>query len=251
MFLEGLNSPFGMALVGNDLYVANTDAVVRFPYRDGRDARSPRAGAKVADLPGGPLNHHWTKNLIASRDGTKLYATVGSNSNVAENGMDEEEGRAAIWEIDLRRPAQQRIFASGLRNPNGLALGAADRRAVDRGERARRARQRPRARLPDLGAGRRLLRLAVQLLRRSTSTSACSRRGPTWSPRRSSPTTRSAPTWRRSGLAFADGSAARAFASGAFIGQHGSWNRKPRSGYNVVFVPVRATASRRARRSTC
>ena len=118
-FLDGLNSPFGMALVGNDLYVANTDALLRFPYRDG-DTAITAAGDKVVDLPAGPINHHWTKNVIASPDGRKLYVTVGSNSNVAENGIDEEDDRAAIWEVD-RDDRRARVFASGLRNPNGLA----------------------------------------------------------------------------------------------------------------------------------
>ena len=119
VFLEGLHSPFGMALVGNDFYVANTDAVVRFPYQEGQ-TRIEAPGETVVELPAGPINHHWTKNLIASPDGAQLYVTVGSNSNVAENGMAAEEGRAAIWEID---PAtgEHRIFASGLRNPVGLA----------------------------------------------------------------------------------------------------------------------------------
>ena len=119
VFLENLFSPFGMALVGNELYVANADAIVRFPYAAGA-TRIDGAGTKVVDLPGGPLNHHWTKNVIASRDGTKLYATVGSNSNVAENGMEAEEGRAAIWEVDLKS-GEKRLFASGLRNPTALA----------------------------------------------------------------------------------------------------------------------------------
>ena len=118
VFLEGLNSPFGMVLVGNDFYVANTDAVVRFPYQTGQTSISAK-GEKLVDLPAGPRNHHWTKALTASRDGTKLYATVGSNSNVAEHGMDEEAGRAAIWEID-RKSGGHRIFATGLRNPNGM-----------------------------------------------------------------------------------------------------------------------------------
>ena len=119
VFLEGLNSPFGMALVGNALYVANTDAVMRFMYTPGA-TRITTPGVKVVDLPAGPRNHHWTKNLIASPDGSRLYVTVGSNSNVAEHGMQEEEGRAAVWEVDPRTGAH-RIFASGLRNPNGLA----------------------------------------------------------------------------------------------------------------------------------
>ena len=99
-------------------YVANTDAVVRFPYQRG-DTRISAKGEKLVDLPAGPRNHHWTKNLIANRDGTKLYVTTGSNSNVAEHGMDEEAGRAAIWEID-RKSGGHRIFATGLRNPNGM-----------------------------------------------------------------------------------------------------------------------------------
>lgn len=119
VFLENLNSPFGMTLVGNDLYVADTDRLLRFPYKDG-DTKINAQPTKVVDLPGGKLNHHWTKNVIASKDGSKLYVTVGSNSNVGENGMDQEEGRAAIWEVD-RATGKQRIFASGLRNPNGMA----------------------------------------------------------------------------------------------------------------------------------
>src|SRR5262249_47504412 len=121
IFLEGLNSPFGMTLVGNDLYIANTDAIVRFPYTEGA-TRITDAGVKVADLPAGPINHHWTKNVIASRDGSRLYATVGSNRNVGENGLDNEENRAAILEID---PAtgKWRVFASGLSNPHGMSWG--------------------------------------------------------------------------------------------------------------------------------
>jgi len=119
LLLEGLNSPFGMALVGNDLYVANSDAVLRFPYAAG-DKHITAPGTTVVELPAGAINHHWTKNLIASPDGRKLYVTVGSNSNVAERGMEAEGERAAIWEVDIKSGAH-RIFASGLRNPNGLA----------------------------------------------------------------------------------------------------------------------------------
>eukprot|EP01030_Chromulinospumella_sphaerica_P009013 gene9013-8822_t len=119
VFLENLNSPFGMTLVGNDLYVADTDRLLRFRYEIG-DTAIKSQPIKVVDLPGGTLNHHWTKNVIASKDGSKLYVTVGSNSNVGENGMDQEQGRAAIWEVD-RATGNHRIFASGLRNPNGMA----------------------------------------------------------------------------------------------------------------------------------
>jgi glucose/arabinose dehydrogenase len=118
VFLKGLHSPFGMALIGDQLFIADTDAVLRFPYKTA-ETEITAPGVKVADLPGGPIDHHWTKNLIASPDGRTLYVTVGSNSNVGENGMAAEVGRAAIWALD---PAtgKARIFASGLRNPNGL-----------------------------------------------------------------------------------------------------------------------------------
>ena len=99
VFLEGLNSPFGMALIGNDLYVANTDGLMRFPYEPGQ-TRITAPGVKVVDLPAGPINHHWTKNVIASPDGSRLYVTIGSNSNAGENGIEVEAGRAAIWEVD-------------------------------------------------------------------------------------------------------------------------------------------------------
>ena len=158
VFLQGLHSPIGMALVGNDLYVANTDAIMRFPYAEG-GTQITAPGVKIADLPGGPINHHWVKNVIASRDGTRLFATVGSNSNAAENGLDKEENRAVILEIDPSS-GKSRLFASGMRNPNGLAF----ERALGRGERARRTGQRPRPGLSYLGEGGRLLRLAVQLL---------------------------------------------------------------------------------------
>src|SRR5512139_93632 len=119
VLLQGLHSPFGMALVGDQLYVANSDAVVRFPYTAG-STRIDAPPVQVVALPAGPINHHWTKNLIASADGSKLYVTIGSNSNVAERGMQAETGRASIWEVDVKTGAH-REFATGLRNPNGLA----------------------------------------------------------------------------------------------------------------------------------
>jgi glucose/arabinose dehydrogenase len=118
-FLAGLHSPFGMALIGNDLYVANTDAILKFRYTPGATTLAG-PGTKLADLPGGPLNHHWTKNIIASKNGEQLYATVGSNSNVAENGIEAEAGRAAIWEVDVAT-GEKRLYATGIRNPNGMA----------------------------------------------------------------------------------------------------------------------------------
>ena len=235
VFLDGLHSPFGMALVGRDFYVANTDAVVRFPYEEGR-TQITAPGVKVVDLPAGPINHHWTKNLIASRDGSRLYVAIGSNSNVAENGIAAEEGRAAIWEVDPST-GRHRIFASGLRNPVGLALEpetgvlwttvnerdelgsdlvpdymtAVEDGAfygwpysyfgahVDRRVKPQRPDLVARAIVPDYALG---------------AHTACL------------------------GLAFAEGNRLTPeFSSGAFVGQHGSWNRRPRSGYKVIFVP--------------
>ena len=119
VFLGGLRSPIGMTLVDNELYVANTDALLRYPYSSGQISITA-SGVKVTDLPAGPIDDHWTKNVIAHANGGKLYVTVGSNSNVAENGLDKESERASIWEIDPKT-GSHRIFASGLRNPNGLA----------------------------------------------------------------------------------------------------------------------------------
>ena len=235
VFLEGLNSPFGMTLVGSDLYIANTDAVMRFPYVAG-ETRIAAAGAKVVDLPAGPINHHWTKNVIASRDGSKLYVTIGSNSNVAENGIDKEEGRAAIWEVDAKT-GQYRTFASGLRNPNGLAWsqesGALWTVVNERDE---------------LGSD-----LVPDYL---TSVKDGAFYGWPYSyygahvdervkpPRPDLVAKAIAPDYALGthvaplGLTSSQGTSLPGqFASGMFVGQHGSWNRKPRSGYNVVFVP--------------
>jgi len=120
--LDKLNSPFGMALIGNDLYIADTDKVLLFPYHNG-DTRITATAIEVLKLPAGEINHHWTKNIIANSDGSHLYVTVGSNSNAAERGMAVEEERAVILELDIKTGAH-RIFASGLRNPNGLAWEA-------------------------------------------------------------------------------------------------------------------------------
>jgi glucose/arabinose dehydrogenase len=120
IFLDHLASPFGVALVGSDLYVANTDAIMRYPYNEG-DTKITAPGARLIPLPGGPIDHHWTKSLVASRDGSLIYVGVGSNSNITENGLEAEKNRAAIWEVD-RATGRWRIFASGLRNPNGLTF---------------------------------------------------------------------------------------------------------------------------------
>ncbi|POA51240.1 MULTISPECIES: PQQ-dependent sugar dehydrogenase [unclassified Pseudomonas] len=235
VFLENLNSPFGMTLVGNDLYVADTDKLLRFPYQSG-DTRISARATKVVDLPGGTLNHHWTKNVIASKDGSKLYVTVGSNSNVGENGLDKEEGRAAIWEVD-RASGQHRLFATGLRNPNGLAWepvsGALWTAVNERDEIGSDL-------VPDYitsvkdGAfygwpfsyyGQHVdVRVKPQ--------------DPALVAKAIAPDYAVGPHTASLGLAFATGSKLPApFTEGAFIGQHGSWNRKPHSGYKVLFVP--------------
>ena len=225
-FIEGLNSPFGMTLVGNDLYVANTDAVLRFRYTPGA-TRIDTPGEKVTDLPAGPRNHHWTKTVVASPDGSRLYASVGSNSNVAENGIAAEAGRAAIWEIDPRS-GEKRLYATGLRNAVGLAWEAGRLWAVvnERDELGsdlvpdyltavadggfygwpysyyganvdkRVQPQRPdlvgKAIKPDYALGSHVAPLGLAMTK-----------------------------------------------EGAYVGQHGSWNRRPLSGYNVVFIAFR------------
>jgi len=243
VFAEGLNSPFGMVLVGDRLYVANTDAVLEFAYTPGQTALAAPLRT-VTTLPAGPRNHHWTKALIASPDGTRLYATVGSNSNVAENGLAEEEGRAAIWEID-RASGQKRLFANGLRNPNGMAwvgAGAAGTpvlwtvvnerdelgsdlvpdyltsvrdggfygwpwswygRHVDERVQPPRPEMVARATVPDYALGTHVAPLGL--------------------------------VWADAGLLPQRLMAANQ--RGMFVGLHGSWNRRPAAGYKVVFVP--------------
>jgi glucose/arabinose dehydrogenase len=235
VLLDGLRSPFGMALVGDSLFIANADALLRYPYTAG-DTHIQAPGTQFLALPGGPINHHWTKNLIASMDGRSLYVAVGSNSNVGERGMAVEAERAAIWKVDVATGRHQ-IFASGLRNPVGMAW-APDSKVLwasvnERDELGsdlvpdyltsvqegafygwpysyygthvdqRVSPQRPDmvalARVPDYALGAHTASLG---LASSTGTSLPS-----------------------------------AFANGMFIGQHGSWNRKPASGYKVIFVP--------------
>lgn len=235
IFLENLNSPFGMTLVGNDLYVADTDRLIRFPYKEG-DTQIKAQPTKVVDLPGGTLNHHWTKNVIASRDGSKLYVTTGSNSNVGENGMEAEEGRAAIWEVD-RATGTHRIFAAGLRNPNGLAWeprsGALWTAVNERDEIGSDLVPDYITSVKDGGFygwpysyyGQNIdVRVEPQ--------------NPELVAKAIAPDYAVGPHTASLGLSFAEGSKLPApFTEGAFIGQHGSWNRKPHSGYKVIFVP--------------
>jgi glucose/arabinose dehydrogenase len=233
-FIEDLNSPFGMALIDGDFYVANTDAVVRFAYRDG-ETRITERGQRIAELPAGERNHHWTKNLIARPDGSRLYVTVGSNSNVAEHGMDDEERRAAILEID-RATGATRVFATGLRNPNGLAWQA------DTGALWTVVNERD-----EIGSD-----LVPDYL---TSVRDGGFYGWPYSyfggnvdqrvqPQRPELVARAlvpeyalGPHTASLGLSFYEGSLLPArYRGGAFIGQHGSWNRDPKIGYKVVFV---------------
>jgi glucose/arabinose dehydrogenase len=235
VFAQNLFSPFGMALVGDRLYVANADALVSVPYKSG-DTQVAAAPTKLADLPGAPRNHHWTKSLVANADGSKFYVGVGSNSNVAENGLDIEENRAAILEIDAATGAS-RVYAGGLRNPVGLAWAPGARTLwVVVNER------------DELGSD-----LVPDYL---TSVKAGAFYGWPWSyfgphvdarvtPARPDMVAKAiAPDFALGthvaplGLAFAAGTALPAsFREGAFIGLHGSWNRDPPAGYKVVFVP--------------
>jgi glucose/arabinose dehydrogenase len=234
-FLTDLNSPFGMALANGRLYIANTDAVVSVPYTV-RQTKIDAAPTTLTDLPAGPRNHHWTKGLIASPDGSKLYATVGSNSNIAEHGMEEEEGRAAIWEIDAMT-GQKRLFATGLRNPNGMAweprTGVLWTAVNERDELGHNL-------VPDY----------------ITSVKDGGFYGWPWSyfgqivdtrvkpPRPDMVEKAIKPDYAVGahtaslGLTFADDSRLGSqFREGAFVGQHGSWNRNPLSGYKVIFIP--------------
>ena len=235
VFLEGLNSPFGMALVGDDFYVANADAIVKLTYHAG-DTRISTPGVKLADLPGGPINHHWTKDLVASPDGTKLYATVGSNSNVGENGMEEETNRAAVLEVD-RASGQWRVFASGLRNPNGPAWepksGALWVVVNERDELGNDL-------VPDYmtsvkdGA---FYGWPYSYFGQHVDTRVEPQR-PDLVAKAIAPDYALGAHTAALGLTFNTGNLfPEAMAGGAFVGQHGSWNRKPRSGYKVIFVP--------------
>ncbi len=235
VFIDHLNSPFGVALVGSDLYVADTDAILRFPYANGETGIAAK-GEVLTPLPGGPIDHHWTKSLVASPDGSKLYVGVGSNSNITENGIGAERDRAAIWEVD-RATGAHRIFASGLRNPNGLcfepqthALWAVVNERDELGPNL----------VPDY----------------MTSVQDGGFYGwpysyygqhldPRVQPQRPDLVARAiVPDYALSshvaplGMVFDTGSGLpQHYQGGAFVGEHGSWNREQLNGYKVVFVP--------------
>ncbi len=235
VFLDHLTSPFGVALVGHDLYVANTDALVRFPYTDGETSITA-PGVKLVDLPGGPIDHHWTKSLVASPDGTKLYVGVGSNSNITENGIGAELDRAAIWEID-RASGAHRIFASGVRNPTGLQweprTGKLWAIANERDELG-----------PDLVPDY-LTSVRDGGFYGWPYSYYGQHVDPRVEPQRPDLVARAIPPdYALSshvaplGLTFATGSTLPgAYQDGAFVGEHGSWDRFPLNGYKVVYVP--------------
>jgi glucose/arabinose dehydrogenase len=227
-----------MALVGNDFYVANSDAVLHFSYEPGVMKLAGR-GQVVTKLPAGPINHHWTKNLIANADGSKLYVTVGSNSNVGENGLQAEEGRAAIWEVDTRT-GNHRVYASGLRNPNGLAwvpgTGALWTVVNERDEIGSDL-------VPDYmtsvkeggfyGWPFSYYGQHVDKRVKPTNQQLVAQAIP--------PDYALGPHTASLGLAYSESnSLPPQFQRGMFVGQHGSWNRRPHSGYKVLFVPFGA-----------
>ncbi|MGV2949214.1 PQQ-dependent sugar dehydrogenase [Acinetobacter sp. AGC35] len=234
VFLQNLNSPFGMALIGNRLYVANTDALMRFPYQNGM-TQITAAGTKVLDLPAGRLNHHWTKNVIANPAGNKLYITVGSNSNVAENGLEQEQGRALIMEFDIAS-AQTRPFATGLRNPNGMdwqpQSGALWTVVNERDELGNDL-------VPDYltsvkeGA---FYGWPYSYYGQHVDTRV-KPQNPALVARAIPPDYALGNHTASLGLAFYRADLMPQYRNGALIGQHGSWNRKPHSGYKVIFIP--------------
>jgi glucose/arabinose dehydrogenase len=235
VFLENLYSPFGMALVGNNFYVANSDALVRFAYTPG-STRITAAGYRLAELPGGRLNHHWTKSLIASRDGSHLYVGVGSNSNVAENGIDKELERAAVWEIDTGTGAH-RVFAAGLRNPVGMAwepvTGALWVAVNERDELGSDL-------VPDYMTSVRdggFYGWPYSYFGNHVDTRVKPQR-PDLVAKAIVPDYALGPHTASLGLTWSgDNLLGPPFTHGMFVGQHGSWNRAPRSGYKVIFVP--------------
>jgi glucose/arabinose dehydrogenase len=235
VFLDHLNSPFGVALVGQDFYVANTDAIVRYPYQEGQTSITA-PGTKLTDLPGGPIDHHWTKSLLASPDGSRLYVGVGSNSNITENGIQAEYERAAVWEVD-RASGAHRIFASGLRNPTGLAWEPETRKlwAVvnERDEIG-----------PDLVPDY-LTSVQDGGFYGWPYSYYGQHLDPRVQPQRPDlVATAIAPDYALSShvaplgvVMYAGTGLPASYRGGAFVSEHGSWDRSPLNGYKVVFVP--------------
>jgi glucose/arabinose dehydrogenase len=237
VFISGLNSPFGMVLVGEDFYVADSDAIMKFPHHEG-DTKISAPGVKLADLPAGTINHHWTKDLTASRDGTKLYATVGSNSNVGENGMEAEKNRAAVLEVD-RASGEWRVFASGLRNPNGPSWNPVTGELwVVVNERDELGNDLVPDYMTSVRSGA-FYGWPYSYFGDHVDTRVEPRR-PDLVQKAMAPDYALGAHTASLGLTFNTGKLfPPEMADGAFIGQHGSWNRKPRAGYKVIFVPFK------------
>jgi glucose/arabinose dehydrogenase len=235
VFAQGLTSPFGMTLTGGRLYVANADGVVSYPYVDGQTTETG-PGEKVFDLPGPPINHHWTKNVVATPDGAALYATVGSNSNAGDNGMAAEKGRAAIWRYDLAS-RELRLYATGLRNPNGLDFEPTTGQVwTVANERDEIGADTPPDYLTSVQDG------AFYGWPYSYWGQRVDKRvkpqDPVLVARAVKPDYGLGAHTASLGLTFYRGEAfPAAWSAGAYIGQHGSWNRKPLAGYRVVYVP--------------
>ena len=238
LFAQGLTRPFGMTLVGHTLYVANDNGVVSFAYADGQ-TQEVGTGQKLFDLPGGPINHHWTKNVVASPDGARLFATVGSNSNAGDNGIAAEAGRAAIYEHDLAT-GRTRIFASGIRNPNGIdfepTTGVMWTVSNERDEIGNDTPPDFLTRVTDGG----FYGWPYSYWGQHIDARAKPAR-PDMVAKAITPDFGLGPHTASLGLAFYNaGAFPSSYKGGVFISQHGSWNRKPLNGYRVVFIPFAA-----------
>jgi glucose/arabinose dehydrogenase len=238
LFLSGLNAPIGIALVDGTLYVANTDSLMAYPYREG-ETKITAPGRKVTDLPGGAIDHHWTKNVIASRDGARLYVTIGSNSNAGENGMAAETDRARIWEVDPKTGAH-RTYASGIRNPNGMDWkdGTLWTVSNERDEFGGDLVPDYLTSVKDGGFyGWPFSYYGQHVDFRVTP------QDPSLVAKAIAPDYATGTHTATLGLVFSDqAKLGPHFAGGAFIAQHGSWNRKPLNGYRVAFVPFAGDA---------
>ncbi len=235
VLVDHLHSPYGVVWVAGTLYVANTDAILAFPFTPGQ-TRITAPGTELTELPAGPIDHHWTKSLVASADGTKLYVGVGSNSNITENGIDAEEGRAAIYEVD-RLTGAKRVYATGTRNPTNLAIqpGTGQLFAVvnERDEIGPDLVPDYLSSIRDGGFygwpysywGNHIdIRVHPQK--------------PDMAAKAIKPDYGLSSHVAALGVAFSQGQTLAArFANGAFVGEHGSWDRDPVNGYQVIFVP--------------
>ena len=238
VFLSGLNSPFGMALVGHDLYVADTDAILKFPYVDG-ETRITAPPVKVADLPAGTINHHWTKNIIASPDGSKLYVAIGSNSNAGENGLAAEAGRGRVDELDLKTGVL-RPYATGLRNPNGMSwqpqTGVLWVAVNERDEIGNDL-------VPDYMTGLKdgaFYGFPFSYFGQHAD-ARVKPQDPAMVAKAIPPDYALGDHTASLGLVFDNADLLGGhYRNGAFVGQHGSWNRRPKAGYRVIFVPFQA-----------